>query len=410
MVDSRRQVQALLPHSCLMPSSLSSRPSISWARTNQRHSSVMFVRFSSPSRVSPSAAARAFCSAGGSPMKASSASFQSMSVRQLQLAVFLGEPGREAHVLLGPLLDLELLLEAALEALERLLAVQAEAVVRHDELAQVGEAEALRLVDHVLELLLRDVVLQDVVEVRLAGVGDWVVQADDEVETSGALHDAVLELLWLVRGREVDDVVYLRLAVQQREQGAGGGRLVALAHEGLYVLDDGQDRAARLDLADAAEGGLGQAAVRDHDHDAVALHDVVAQQADDGGLAAPGGAVHQDAALVQEPGLLEQLLALPEGVDLVEDELDGHARQAEQGVRGELHLGQEPAAVVVVDLVDSCGDGVLGVADGAVQAVALGPVEVRLVLAVLCGRALRRLYSPGCGRRLRLVVVGPAGS
>src|SRR5208283_6188177 len=29
-----------------------------------------------------------------------------------------------------------------------------------------------------------------------------------------------------------------------------------------------------------------------------------------------------------------------------------------------------------LSIVDSCGDGVLGVADGAVQAVALGPVEV----------------------------------
>src|SRR5271155_2124639 len=112
---------------------------------------------------------------------------------QFDFAVFVNKVGREAHTsafVVFPA-SLQLCFEIRLQASERFFAVETEAVRRHDQFAQVSKTETFGFIRHSLKLFFTDVVLQDVVEVRLACVGDRVVETDDKIKTTGTLDDAV---------------------------------------------------------------------------------------------------------------------------------------------------------------------------------------------------------------------------
>src|SRR5437762_8405608 len=158
-----------------------------------------------------------------------------------------------------------------------------------------------------------------------------------------ARDEAAVELLGVVGGREVEHVVDLVLAVEEREELV----LAVLGDDRVDVLEDARDRPPRLDAAEddqAARYDRGRPA---QDDDAVTPDDVADRLPHDRALAGAVRAVEEVAAAVEEAVLGEGRSQRPEALDLAQKVVRRALREADERLRREVAPLEDDVAVVI---------------------------------------------------------------
>src|SRR5882724_5793492 len=245
---------------------------------------------------------------------------------------------------------------------ERLLELVPEAAHADHRLGERGEREALGQAHPALELR----------GIRLAELGRQVAPAralvggvdpDDTVEAPGTRDETAVELLGVVGGGEIEHVIDLVLAVEEREELI----LAVLGDDRVDVLEDAGDRPLGLDAAEDDEAARHDRGGAAQDDDAVTPDDVADRLADERALARAVCAVEEIAAPVKEAALREGRCERPEALDLAQQLVRRAPGEPDERVGLEVAtLEDDVALVVALERVHAGGERRARVASGGI--------------------------------------------